>query len=581
MGRFLGISVLLLLLFSATALADVVITSGLKDSYAIGDSISIEGFVVASKDISGSLNLVLDCGNKENIESVTVTMKELDKKSFSELGLKNFTVKGAGSCKVRIELVDASAVIESAETKQFEVAKTAPLAVRITLETKSLHLGENLNIKGIAFRLDGSDVNGKADISIEGNNNTYNIGSADIKGGQFALSQPIKGLPGGDYKVQIKVTDSLGNENSFESLSDLGIDDKIDFTFVTNKMEFPPGDNVFVSGNIMTAIKNAKVTASIFGSKASKDVKTSNFLINLTLPNDIPAGAQALSVYLEDDFGNKGSANQELSIKQQARSIDITTLKSALQPGDILSVRLYLYDQTKRDMDGDIELRFSKDSKIMDSKSVKSKEKADFQLDKLAAPGEYSLDASNGQVTGKLTVTVFEVKQVDPSLDGQIVTVENLGNVQYIDPVEFTLTSKSEVYESSIKTSLMPGQKDTVDLGYSFPSGNYDLVLYYGDKSKIYQNVKIQDKRDFLTKTGSALVGVTGNTVFEGAGNVIFDLPLYLFIITLGVAIFMFFKKPRTKDDVINEIKHVEDNPELAQKPETKTEETANLNKPN
>lgn len=540
--------ILMVLLLIPIVSADISLNPALKERYNIGDEVQLEGYILMNSEFNGNFNIVLICNdNTDTIMTKVINLKPLEKKSFSELGTDKITLKSShlGTCKIKALLGE-----ESAESKSFTVVKDLEASFKVQ-ETK-LQLGQFLMVQGLVFKLDGKNLEGNGDFSLT-KDNKLSLGNVQVKNGEISFSSQLKNLAKGAYDLEARIYDGIGNEKTFK-LPGIELDDNIEFQFVTDKIEYAPNDIIHLSGNVISKIGNTKAAATIEQIRKESSVDDGKFFLNLTLPSDISAGKHTINVLLTDEFGNSGIMVQDINIIQVVRKIETLLEKKVVMPGDDINAKALLSDQTGKDMQGDVTIRvFTPNNEAIGTKIEKTNTIASFTLNKYSAPGEYFVEATHDALKDTATFVVPEVKKIETEIIGQSVKVTNLGNIKYTDPIYVSLTNQDSNYDMTLKVDLEPGNSENLDIGNNVATGAYEVVLSYDNKSKIFQNMKIEDNRPFLVKTSDQ---ITGYTTMDPANSILFDLPFFAFVLLLITGLFVYFKRTKTKDEIISEIKH-------------------------
>lgn len=196
--------VLLIILVSSPVFAEIVIITGPKSLYNIGDSIDIKFSVSSSQGLEVISRVGVLCDNY-NIEYF-VTPVSLVPNKVSSLSAPKKAISGemVGQCSINIDIEKSSTVIESISSDAFTV--TDKLDVEYETAKDRLLPGDTLKISGsVDSTLDDLSAEGVAIL----NGEEYEVlfykdtFSADIK-----LPENIKSH---ENKIRISVKDDLGN----------------------------------------------------------------------------------------------------------------------------------------------------------------------------------------------------------------------------------------------------------------------------------------------------------------------------------------------------------------------------------
>ncbi len=178
-----------------------------------------------------------------------------------------------------------------------------------------------------------------------------------------------------------------------------------------------------------------------------------------------------------------------------AQSIDIEfpDNNNLFQPGDPITFKVTLYDNSGSPIDGQIKITITdSQNKVLAEKTISSKEITTLDVTKDASSGQ-------GVVTAELdtikTIAFFDIGAKEGAnfeLDGNLFKVTNVGNTQYKRKIEIKIGDTVSTQEPNL------GIGESVSYRLIAPKGNY--------------NIKISDGKTSLIRSGVALTG-TGQAI--------------------------------------------------------------------
>ncbi|MFA6888906.1 MAG: hypothetical protein WC254_05425, partial [Candidatus Woesearchaeota archaeon] len=478
----LAVLIVLVLLFLPAVSAKIVILNNFKDIYNIGDTVTVEGYVVAEKTADAAFSLEMNCPSYSKVNSVNLKINKGQKLTFTTMGISSFVlpIDVEGRCTVEAAFNGESAISDS-----FTVLND--LLGTFDVAQDEYQLGQSLSVSGIVFKLDGSDVSGTATIFLKKEGSyAVQFDTATVTNGLFEYSKQLSNLEFGSYSLDIKVLDSAGNSQYFESVDSFKISTDLNVRATTTKYQYEPGEEVVVSGEIETSADTSTldVTITLDTLKYTTTPTGKNFEYRFFVPKNMKSGDYSLTVNVQDNYGNRGSDEFVLTVKQIPTTIENDIPTTKYNPGDILEFEINLYDQSDKTMSGDISVEITDPSgaKLYDG-VVNTGQTIELEFGKYSAPGTYKITSqySAKNLEDSDTVTVAEVKQISSELSGEILKIKNVGNVGYSDRVDLILVTEEngekKYYVIAKDVLLEPGQEYEYDLSYEVPEGTYSIIV--------------------------------------------------------------------------------------------------------
>ncbi len=209
--------------------------------------------------------------------------------------------------------------------------------------------------------------------------------------------------------------------------------------------------------------------------QASGIVKDGRFSLTIDVPEETHSGSKSLrlKVYDKDSSGNLmniGELVSQLTVIQKPARISIALDKTNVTPGDSITIVPTLVDFSGDNMDSQILMKISDASgKSIFEGYVAGNQNHQQLTQTTDAPGEYDIIAQKDSISAEKTFEVSELKKINISLDGNVLTITNVGNVVYKDIVEIKIGTEKILKE----VNLDIGGK--IQYEVSAPDGNYNL----------------------------------------------------------------------------------------------------------
>ncbi len=540
--KFLLLTALLIVLFAPFASAKIVILNNFRDMYNLGDTVTIDGYIVATTTADDLVSLELQCPGYSKVNSVNLKINKGQKVTFSTLGISNFIIPRdiEGVCDV-----EATFNEESANSDSFTVLND--LLGSFEVSEDEYQLGDTITFSGIVFKLDGSDVSGTATIFLKKEGSyAVQFDTQQVTNGAIDYSKVLSNLEYGKYYLDVKVADDLGNSQYFESVDFFTINTILALRASTSKYQYWPGDEVVVSGEIDTTADTLTIDVTILFDSLRYTTKPSgkNFEYRFFVPKNMNAGDYKLEVKIKDSYGNAGSDDFILTIKQIPTTISNDIPETSYEPGDTLFFEINLFDQSGNTMNADVQVSITDpDSNVLYTGIVNTAQDIELEFGKYATPGTYTITSiySEKDLEDTDRVTVAEVRGITSDLEGETITLKNDGNVVYNDRVDLILVREQngkEIYYVLAKDiTIEPGKEQIFDLSYEVPIGEYTILIdddtsdisafddeelaFYISNLKETTDAKYdgvsfsEDNRAFGKKVDQGLSSITGATAIS------------------------------------------------------------------
>ncbi len=197
----------------------------------------------------------------------------------------------------------------------------------------------------------------------------------------------------------------------------------------------------------------------------------------MRLPSNVPSGYYKgnLTVSEKDylgDVSNVGSKEYSFYIRQVEKNLEILLDENELNPGEELSFRVKLHDQTGKNIPAIVEISILDSlGKEIFKNSANTDEEVFYNVGSKQTPTELSINANKGDLFSSKKAIVLENKKISTQVVNQTLVVKNIGNVFFEDNV---IVKISDV-EKEIFVSLGIDEQDVYAL--SAPLGIYDIEV--------------------------------------------------------------------------------------------------------
>ncbi len=540
--------------------AKITILSQYNDFYNYGDTLSIDGYILAETNIDDDVKITLDCedfSDEKTYDLVTIAGQKVD---FSTFGAEDFTIPdnaGKQECKFQITYGP-----DGVNSELFEITKD--LDGFFVLENSELELGDNLVVNGYVFKQNGENVeSGDAVIFVDEGDELKSLGSVEILDGLLSFNEQLVDISAGVYSYGVRVTDDNGNSYEFEDYGIFSVESHIDFTVEVSDDVLNPGEEFTVYGQVES--DNAVTVSVLYDEVYEAEVAEDNsYSVTLTVPDNAAPQVHEVQVTVEDSFGNSGTSSTVIYVNQVATSLENVLSSVDFLPAETLTAATKILDQTGAEMTGKVDIVvYDPNGGELYSGQHSAGEEIEFVFAKYSLPGKYEYDARYEELEKLTELEIAKVEETSYYVRGDVLYFTNEGNVLYEDTVTVYLISvvdgDKRTYVVEEDVSLQPGGKTQIDLSEEVPSGEYEVVVDDGlgtiDISKIdeeslatvieseipeeeIETVEVSsDNRPLMKKFNQGISSVTGAAVIETEEKGIFSTLLYILVIVLVVGV--------------------------------------------
>lgn len=507
MKRVILLIVFLILLQGVSALS----FNELKSSYSAGDKL-----VVSGSSVDGFLTLEIDCAeNIFNIGGVDVNSGVFSKEIY-------LTKEMVGDCVVVGD-------INGEEVKSNGFSISSGLSGELTISKTSVYLGEEFLISGLVKRLNGEGVNGVAKISLEGNGVVAFEESVDVRNGNLKYTTKLKDVVGGNYNVDVVISDKYGNEQVYDNQFSLEVKDKIAINAGLNKESYKAGDKIIVSGFVDK--ENVDIITEIDGKQFV--ISGKDFEVDYQLPKDTKGGAHVISVNAKDDYGNSGNLVLNYNVEYMPVNLELNVGES-YNPGDEVSIMVSLFDQSGELVSGSYIITITQGwTKVLEEERALNEE-FKLKLPQYASPGARKIKVKALNFDNEREFVVNTIKKLDISLEGDVLTITNIGNV----PFSENLFIEGDGIMKKKMLYLDLGKSTTLDLSFLFGEGDYNINIPFTEQK--FDGVKV-DNQGVIESVGGGITSITGGVVFntkEFFGDYSYYVFAILALVVVGIIVF-------------------------------------------
>lgn len=483
--RLLLIFILLMPIVSA----ELVIQGPSQTTFNLGDEINVFGYVLQPSNMVAQFKLILSCGSDRLLMIRTISLSANIKKEFSETF--PITYLEDESCKIKAVLQQGNNILEQSESNEFTISKQ--LSGNFEINKNILRLGEELKITGEVYKLNGNPIDGTGTIYFKQENEDYLIDSIQITDGAFTYITQTRENPAGIYSIEFQANDISGNQETFlvgtfEIISTINISAEI------NKLHVLPKEKIKIFGEasiLDKPIEKGKVRITLEEQEYSVDLVKSSFTHTILIPEDIASGKHDIEVFIEDEYGNTGSAEVSIIVIPKYSGIEILKDKDSYYPGDIVKVTPILRDQAGDIIEKEVVIKIhTPDKKEAITDKIMSNSLYEFTLLSNAPPGTWVVEILSDSIKERINIFVNEKTQLEYTLINQTLLITNIGNIEFDGPIKIELKGFEKATTLIKDISIDVNETVKIPLWKDVKTGVYDIQI----EDKRFTNVEIVGK---------------------------------------------------------------------------------------
>jgi len=281
----------------------------------------------------------------------------------------------------------------------------------------------------------------------------------------------------------------------------------IDISLTLNKETFSPGDKLKISGLAKTedgGFVNGVATIRI-ETMYGVEVRNGIFKFETILRDKIKSGEHEVSINIEDEEGNKGKISKKINVKAIPSKLEIYLNNNSFVPGSFLEASIILKDQNSEQIDSKSVLTLYDSRGAEIDKVTLNGEEFKYEFPNEAVPGEWWIYAFSENIKARRFFQVEETPQVDAFLEGNLLKIENIGNIPYKERILITFLGEDNPITEVKEIVLGIGRE--IELELTAPKGSYLVQLEAEDFQKDFLGVSLtggvigaREKRSAISK---------------------------------------------------------------------------------
>lgn len=352
---------------------------------------------------------------------------------------------------------------------------------------------------------------------------------------EVIISMPLDSFIAGNINGKCFVETKFGKE----SITSRGfeITGNIDVTSSLSHTSVNPGDEIAVSGDAVK--KNGELFNGFVEVKVdsldileTEDVIDGSFGVSLVIPENAPAENYEIKVgvYDSDDEGdvvNEGSDENVFRVNQIIKEVGVAVDSQSVKPENSLSYRVVVYDQSGQYIDSEASVVvYNPLGGEFNRFVVQTTGSQEYPIESNFEPGKWEISVKVDGIEAKKEFLVEEYKKLKYSLEGQILTIYNMGNVPYTGPVEIRIDDVTDVRNVE---NLGVGESKLYRL--LAPDGKYEIGVNDGSESKNLGSASLTGRTVSIKDIGGSLMK-----------NIIW-LVIIVVLLALSVLVVYFYRK--------------------------------------
>jgi hypothetical protein len=464
-----------------------------KSTLNIGDSAVMSGYIIPTQDIVANLKFVLSCATDQQLLVKSLSLKQNTKKDFAETLL--IPSYAEGTCVIKAIVDSSGKILEQATSPSFTISKD--LTATFTLNKEEIKLGDPVLLTGSLTKLDGTPLNGVATIYFKQAGTDIFVDTVQIKNGQLKYTYLTKENPAGQYTIDVQIQDVYGNVKTFQAATFAIIGNILVFA-ESDKLHYIPGKKTKITGEatiLDQPLKTGTATITLGETESQATVSNGKFSKTLEIPATMSSGTHQVIISIEDEFGNRGSAEVSIIIDPQSNDLELVTAQEAYQPGTTITITPVLKDQAGAVIDTDIGVVITNPKgKEVFSNTIRSNAPYEVHLEEQALPGTWNVHLFALGKKEDIPLFVEEKIILDYLIDNQTLFITNRGNIRFVGPVKVEYTGLDQVFTLVQESAINPAETSTLDLTKGIVPGTYDITV----NDKVFEDIVITE--DSLTK---------------------------------------------------------------------------------
>lgn len=309
-----------------------------------------------------------------------------------------------------------------------------------------------------------------------------------------SINFPVKII--GSCYIAAALEDNSNNKIEETKTATITLSDKIDLKLNINQKDFKPKDSLQITG---TAIKsNGQAAQGIaiitIDKEYSASVSNGKFSFTTELTSNIAPGTHAITVNVEDNSNNSGTANASITVLSVPTTLAIETNNETFIPDMPIMITPKLLDQADNVLNATISVRLSRQVSLLKTEKlleelIPSGNSTVYRFTKFSQPGNYTLEASTQNFNTKRTVIVERYEKINASLQDGTLYIANIGNVPFKRDIEIEFFIENQSTKKLIPLDLKINENATFKL--EAPKGTYNIKVNTGTETLSFTNVPL------------------------------------------------------------------------------------------
>jgi len=311
---------------------------------------------------------------------------------------------------------------------------------------------------------------------------------------QILNNEFIEDLRGG-CEVWLRYGDSEETSRNFL------ISDNIFLSVETKDQYFEPGKEIEIKGKAEKANRQLlngfyEIELPELNFSRTGDVENGNFQVNVSLQENMKAGDYLMNITVyekaEGEVLNKGESRITIKVKQVPTEVDIALENQNVHPGNNLSFKIMLYDQSGEIIEGEASyLIENSEGKAVEKSLEETDNGIIFFPEKNLTSGYYKIKAYSSGISGERQLYVEENEEAEFKIINGTLSIKNIGNVIYKKAVQVNIGERVEI----INDQFALGEEKRYEM--IAPEGTYSV--------KITDGKSYLENRDLALTTGRAI----------------------------------------------------------------------------
>ncbi len=393
---------------------------------------------------------------------------------------------------------------------------------------------------------------------------------------------PINKKMIGACTVKFSIEDFEGKIIESLESSPFAVSDRINLNFSLDKSSYLPGEVIAVYG-IFNKTGDYNLSLFLDDKKIiDKRIIGKNFLEKINIDSDFK-GEMNIRAYVIDSNFNFLDETYQISVISVPKKIELELLNNSILPSESVSVKGIIFDQAGESFEGNLLGSITgPDNSLLKEFNVTSGNYFIYSSDKYSPAGKYTVEMKNKDLKNFINFIVKEVREVEVSIDENIISFKNIGNVVYNQRGFVEASIGAIVYKVPLSFDLEIGKSAEFDLSNELSFNSYNLSISGNEKNFSFENRLIEDKRDIGRKVSQSVSRILGNTIIDTTSQKNFVFTILFVIVLLAGCIYFVNNKMKMKtihrfeDNIIVKEKHIG---ELSKNLDVEKEKSARLTK--